>query len=479
MKRLSTLFTFSKSLIACSICVALLMLFAGCTGDHPIENKLKEEEAYIFGLETYVYGFPLVEMDLTRAVITAAPNAGEYAAPINQFTRLHSYVSPDFKNVVRISLSSLWTTGFVDLDQEPWVLTVPETHGRYYAFNFFDMWTNVFGAVGKRNTGTSPGAFLIAGPKWNGTPPANIKQVFRCPTRYTWILGQTQANGPKDFAPIIAIENQYTLTPLSVWGKPYTPPSNVPVDPNANASVTPYDQIHQMDAATFYNRLAVLMKDNPPYDYDGKALEKMKKLGIEPGQPFDINKADPAVRDGLNRAMKDGWGKLAEGTMKMKNVDGWIYTRNLGHFGTDYDLRAGVAWLGLGANQKEDTMYPSAFVDGDGHPLDYTAKYTMHFDKGQLPPTNATWSLAVYKGNFYDRNAINRNDLAPWMPLKFNSDGSIDFYLQPDSPGKDKEANWLPSPTSGPLNYSVRVYWSKEPLLDGSYHLPPIKKVQQ
>jgi hypothetical protein len=174
---------------------------------------------------------------------------------------LPRYVSPYFKNVVRISLNSLWTTGFVDLAGEPIVLSVPDTKDRYYVFSVMDMWTNVFMSVGKRTTGTAPGNFLIAGPNWQGTAPAGIKQTFRSPTRYAWLLGQTQANGPDDFAAVIAIEAEYKLTPLSAWGRPYTPPAQVPVAPSVDTSATPDDQVARMDAGTFFKRLALLMKD--------------------------------------------------------------------------------------------------------------------------------------------------------------------------------------------------------------------------
>jgi hypothetical protein len=161
---------------------------------------------------------------------------------------------------------------------------------------------------------------------------------------------------------------------------------------------------------------------------------------------------------------------------KIKNVNGWIQPANLGRYGTDYETRAGIAFMGLGADQQEDTVYPTAYVDGDGKPLDSANKYVMHYDKGTLQPTNASWSISQYKGNFYEVNALNRYVIAPWMPLKFNKDGSLDIYLQADSPGKDKESNWLPTPP-GAFNITIRNYWPKEDALNGNYKNPPIKKV--
>jgi hypothetical protein len=444
-----------------------------------LREDSREEVANILGLLGYVYGYPLVIMDITRQVLTAAPapNSEGTAAPINQFAKMPHYVSPDFKNVVRISLNSLWSTGFLDLDKEPIVLSVPDAKDRYYVMSMMEMWTNVFGSIGKRTTGTAPGNFLIVGPNWEGAAPADIKQTFRSPTRYAWVLGQTQANGPDDFAAVIAIQNEYKFMPLSAWGKPYTPPANVAVDASVDVNTTPVDQVARMDAGTFFKRLALLMKENPPAAADKRALEELKLLGVEPGKDFDISKIDPAVARGLQRAVKEVPAKMQEGVSKMKTVNGWMDPTNLGRYGTDYDTRAGIAWLGLGADMKEDTIYPTAYVDGEGKPLDSANKYVMHYEKGELPPTNGTWSVSQYQGNFYVRNALNRYAIAPWMPLKFNADGSLDIYLQAQSPGPDKEANWLPTP-SGLFNVTIRNYWPRKEAFDGTYKNPPIKRVQ-
>jgi hypothetical protein len=447
-------------------------------GLHNLKEDVREELAYVFGLLSYVYGYPLVIMDVTRQVLTAAPapNSEGTAAPINQFAKMPHYVSPDFKNVVRISLNSLWSTAWLDLEQEPIVLSVPDTKGRYYVMSVMNMWTDVFGSAGKRTTGTARGNFVIAGPKWQGRAPAGVKETYRSSTRFAWILGQTQVNGPDDFAAVNAIQAGYRLTPLSAWGKPYSPPTAVPVAGTVDTHVTPVDQVAGMDAGTFFKRLALLMKENPPNAADGRALEELKLLGIEPGKDFDIGKVDPAVARGLQRAVKEVPSKMQEGVSKMKTVNGWIQPTNLGRYGTDYDTRAGIAWLGLGADMQEDTIYPTAYVDGDGKLLDSANKYVMHYEKGQFQPTNATWSISQYQGNFYVRNALNRYVIAPWMPLKFNTDGSLNVYLQAESPGPDKEANWLPTPP-GVFNVTIRNYWPKRPALDGTYKNPPITKV--
>jgi hypothetical protein len=241
--------------------------------------------------------------------------------------------------------------------------------------------------------------------------------------------------------------------------------------------MTPYDQVARMDAGTFFNRLARVMAENPPYAADGPALQKLEKLGIEPGSPFDIRKVDPGIAGGLEKAVKEALIKIQESLANLKNVNGWLQPPSVGRHGTDYETRAGIAMVGLGADMPEDTIYPTSYVDADGNALDGANKYVMHYEKGALPPTNATWSVSQYKGNFYERNALDRYAIAPWMPLRFNPDGSLDIYLQAESPGKDREANWLPTPP-GQFNLTIRNYWPKEAALDGSYKNPPVKKVK-
>jgi hypothetical protein len=172
--------------------------------------------------------------------------------------------------------------------------------------------------------------------------------------------------------------------------------------------------------------------------------------------------------------------KLQEGVKKLKTENGWIVIpKDFASYGTDYSTRAGIALIGLGGIRPDDVVYPTAFMDGDDKPLDGANRYVLHFDKGRMPPTNATWSLSMYDPEgYYVPNAINRYNLAMWMPLRFNPDGSLDLYIQATSPGADKETNWLPAPASGPFSLTVRNYWPKKVVLDGTYTVPPVKKVQ-
>ena len=454
------------------ICAALIAAAGGWWA-------LKEGLPWLHGIQAYIYGFPLIMMDLTKEVSTAVPTAGEISAPVNQFSVMTHYPDASFRAVARTGLDTLFAVAWADLQKEPLVLSVPDTKGRYYVIALFDYWSNVFGSIGKRTTGTGATNFLIAGPGWQGTPPAGVQQVFHSPTRFVWVNGQMQANGPADYAEVNALQKQYKLTPFSAWGRPYSPPAEVAVPAGMDTKTPPLDQVQKMDAAAYFGRLARLMKDNPPAAADGPLVGKLKTLAIQPGKDLDLNTIPPNIARGLRRAM-DAFALLEKGVKKLKTENGWIVMpKDMGNYGADYMTRAGIALVGLGAIQPPDVTYPTAFLDGEGKPLDAANRYLLHFDKGQTPPTKATWSVSMYDPQgFYVPNAINRYNLAAWMPLKYNSDGSLDLYIQATSPGADKEANWLPAPASGPFNLTVRDYWPTETVLDGTWKLPGIRIAQ-
>ena len=205
----------------------------------------------------------------------------------------------------------------------------------------------------------------------------------------------------------------------------------------------------------------------------------LAKIGVVPGQDFDPGKLDPAAAKGLEKSVQVALEKLqAAAKTAGKPVNGWqIPPTKLGEFGTDYGFRAVVALIGLGANLPADAIYPNAFIDGDGKPLSGANRYVVHFDKGQTPPANAFWSLTMYNAqSFFAENPINRYNIAAWMPLKYNKDGSLDVYVQKDSPGKDKEANWLPAAAQD-FSITMRVYWPKPAMLDSTWMPPPVKRV--
>lgn len=431
--------------------------------------------------DAYVFGYPLLLAEATRAKQTNVSHPQDpQLAPMNQFSQNKTFPDATFIDVVSPNADTLYSTAWLDLGKEPIVLSVPDTHGRYYLMPMLDAWTNVFVSPGKRTTGTGKANFVITGPQWSGTLPSGLKEI-KAPTDIIMVAGRTQANGKSDFAAVNAIQTQYQLTPLSVWGKPYTPPADVATDPGVDMKTPPIEAVASMDASTFLSKLAVLMKNNPPSAADAPMVAKLASMGVVPGQSFDINKNGADTAKAITDGVADGKKRVIElghnpGNARMAN--GWmIIAKDIGNYETNYDARAGVAWVGFGANIPQDAIYPLSRVDSDGNPLNGTNKYVIHFDKGQTPPVNAFWSLTMYNAKqAFVANPINRYAIGDRDKLKPNPDGSIDVYLQHDSPGKDKEANWLPA-DAGSFNVILRMYWPKESALSGAWIPPAIKKI--
>lgn len=438
-------------------------------------STAKEQAAMQAGAQAVIYGMPLVLMDITMKKTTNVVPGHLLAKPVNQFTHLRAFPTAAFKDVVRANVDTLYSSAFLDLAKEPLVLSVPGTHGRYYLLPMLDAWTNVFATPGSRTTGTQAGSFLITGPNWSGTVPPGLQQL-RSPTNMVWILGRTQTNGPEDYAAVHGIQDGYTLVPLSAWGRPYTAPAGT-ADPTVDMETPPIEQLRHMTATQFFNTLARLLEANPPPASEASILEKLAKIGIKPGQSFDPAALDTEVAHGLEQSVPAAFAKLEEAQKRMGTpVNGWhIPPQNLGNFGTDYGTRALIAWMAFGANLPADAVYPTTYVDSANKLLSGANRYTLHFDKGMAPPVNAFWSVTMYDAqSFFVDNPIKRYAISSWMPLTRNSDGSIDLYIQHESPGKLKEANWLPAP-EGNFNVTLRMYWPKDKspsINDGSW-LPP------
>jgi len=438
-----------------------------------------EQEAYEIGVETYVYFYPLVLMDLTRRQLTNI-EAGKMAGrgPMNTFSHVRAYPTAEFREVVRPNFDTLYSLAWLDLTKEPMVVSASDTAGRYYMLPMLDMWTDVFAVPGKRTSGTKAGNFAVVPPAWEGKLPAGVEKI-QSPTSYVWIIGRTQTNGPKDYDAVHKVQEGYTITPLSQWGK--TPkPVKAKIDPAVDMKTPPLDQVNKMPATTYFKYAAELMKLHLPHVTDWSTVARLKRIGIEPGKRFNYEKLDPAVRRALDKAATDGLkGMYAKIPTVARVVNGWsMNTDTMGVYGDFYLKRAIVAMLGLGANQPDDAVYPLNIADADGKPLVGEHNYVLHFNKEELPPVDAFWSVTMYdEAGFQVANPINRFAIGDRDELKYNADGSLDLYLQHESPGSEKESNWLPSPTIGKLGVTMRLYAPKAQISDGRWNPPSIRQV--
>jgi hypothetical protein len=276
-----------------------------------------------------------------------------------------------------------------------------------------------------------------------------------------------------------ALQDEFKLVPLSAYGKPYTPPAGK-VDPSIDMKTAVREQVNRMDALAYFNLLAQLMKANPPSPADAPALAKFAKIGLVPGQDFDASKLRADFAKRIPEIAFDRIMIQFKINKDVKDINGWGFTTKTGLYGTDYLMRALVTAIGLGANRPQDAVYPTSQKDGDDKTYDGANKYVMRFPKGQTPPVEGFWSLTMYDGSyFFVANPINRYSISPRQNLKTNPDGSTDLYIQKDSPGPDKESNWLPAP-AGKFILMLRMYWPDESapsIIDGTWTIPPVKKV--
>jgi hypothetical protein len=443
-----------------------------------IDPVLSEQQAHDLAADAYVYGYPLVLLDVTRQLGTNVPKPEENAAPMNQLGHKRKFPDDTFTTVVSPNADTLYSFAFLDLSKEPMVLSVPEMGKRYYLMEMLDAWTNVFSCPGTRTTGNGKGEFAVTGPRWAGQLPAGVKQI-KSPTNTAWLIGRTQTNGKEDYEAVHAIQDKYKLTPLSAFGKAYTPPDNVPVSQGVDLKKPPVEQVAKMDASTFFSRLNALLQVNPPTAADAEAVNRFAAIGVVPGGIFDLKALDAAIVRSLERGAREGLSRIMGEAKKPqgKIVNGWEVMTNVGSYGTDYLWRAVVALIGLGANLPEDAIYPRAMKDIDGKPLMGTKGYVVEFDKGQLPPVNAFWSITMYNSQqFFVKNPIQRFAIGDRDKLKMNDDGSLTLYVQNESPGKDKESNWLPAPTDS-FNLFMRLYWPRDEIVEGIWKMPPVRRI--
>jgi hypothetical protein len=441
-------------------------------------------EAQQTATDAYVYGYSLITTEVTRVQMSNVPKVEGLTAPMGQFINVPRYPPADYRGVSAPNADTLYSIAWIDL-AEPQVFSHPDMGDRFYLFEMTDLWMIDFEAPGKRTAGGKAANYLITGPGWKGTVPAGMKQI-PVATRYMVILGRTYADGTEqDYKAVNALQAQYKVTPLSAWGKPYTPVAP-PVNPNPGFSMTdkPQPLILAMGTERYFNLMTKLMAEAaPPAAEDAPMLARMARIGIVPGKPFEMSKLDAAVQAELKDLPQIALRKIEANRNNMgKIVNGWTVTTGLGIYGTDYLKRATVAAFGWPANRQEDAVYPYTEVDSTGQKLTGANKYTLTFAKDATPPVHGFWSITMYQidqGWWFVANPLNKFTVSPRDNPKPNADGSLTLYFQNESPGKDKEANWLPAP-KGDFLPMLRMYWPKQTspsIIDGSWTVPAVVKV--
>ncbi|OZI31823.1 hypothetical protein CAL29_28575 [Bordetella genomosp. 10] len=443
------------------------------------------QELHDIAVDAYVYAYPMVLMELTRRNATNVQTPLDGRAPMNMFGHKTAFPDARTPDVHWPSTDTLYSSMWYDVSREPLIVRVPDAGNRYYFLSLLDMWTDVYASRGTRTVGNRPQAFAIVGPYWQGTLPPGVEGV-RSPTSTGWVLGHVQTNGPADYAAVNQFQSGLVTQPLSTVspaygqqaGRTYMPVTGN-VDPNLNTQTPPADLVASMDAATFWGIFAEAVRNNPPHANDYPMLDRLRRIGVGTGQPLVYSRLDPAVQQALAQAGPEAGRRIADYLSGLGDgYNGWnTVSEGIGTYGTDYLRRAAIAYAGLGAGVPEDVMYPVTSIDSKGRALDGDEDYVLHFDKGQLPPVNAFWSLVVYGPNqtFVD-NQANKYAIHSTDALKYNADGSLDIYIRQKAPGRDKQSNWLPTPKSGPFMMNMRLYWPRSTALDGSWAPPPVQR---
>lgn len=451
------------------------------TAAQPKTASLSTTEAYDIGLESYVYFYSLLSMEITRRqCINLDSGIKPGSGPSNYFSHVRAYPGADFRAVVRPNFDTLYSITWFDLASEPIVLSIPDSKGRYYLMPILDMFSDVFASPGWRTSGTGEQHLAICGPGWSGKLPSGVERIDS-PTKHAWLVGRTKTDGPDDYASVHQFQDGLKLTALSQFGSSVT--SSIPKvtsDSSVDMKTPPLEQVNQMSADKYFSLAAELLKEHAPHVTDWSILSRMKKIGIIPGQSFDMNALSPENQKAVAKGASDALKLMVEKLQTLgRRVNGWnMNTDTMGVYGNYYLKRAIVAMVGLGANQPEDAVYPLNVLDADGEPLNGATNYVLHFNKEELPPVDAFWSLTMYdKDGFQAANVLNRFAVSSWMPFSYNADGSLDLYMQNKNPGPDKEANWLPAPLCQ-LGVTLRLYAPKNEVLTGVWNPPAIKKAK-
>ncbi|WP_135459770.1 DUF1254 domain-containing protein [Mycobacterium sp. DL99] len=453
---------------------------AGCSGDDGSDDRgeVSLEQIREIAKQAYIYGYPMVDNYRIQHSYFVNHTSPQYVGGWNETHSDSRVYTPADTTVQTPNSDTPYSMLGADLRAEPLVLTVPPIEkDRYFSIQFIDAYTYNFAYAGSRTTGNGGGKFLLAGPGWTGEKPAGVDEVLHADSDFVLAVYRTQLFGPDDINNVKAIQAGYTVQPLSGFLKQQPPAAAPKVD-----FVAPLSIDEQKGSPKFFEELNFVLKYVPVLDSEKDLRAKFASIGIGSDGDFNAEKLSPQQRDAFQGAITDAWkefdglqAKVADGKVTSGDLFG---TREI--LGDNYLYRMAGAVIGIYGNTKAEAMYPIFATDSTGAPLDGANNYTYRFAPGQLPPVKAFWSLTMYRmpQSLLVANPINRYLInSPMLPsLKADPDGGYTIYIQNQSPGPDKESNWLPS-SEGAFQVVERLYWPEEAALNGTWQAPKPEKV--
>ena len=419
-------------------------------------------EIRVIAEEGFIYGLPIVMNYAVMYEYSVDKGNPQFKAPFNQIKNEARVYTYEDTAVITPNSDTPYSMLFMDLRAEPMVLSVPAVEKpRYYSVMLCDGNTFNYGYIGSRATGPEPGDYLVVGPDWKGETPARIKQMFRSSTQFSLAIYRTQLFNAADMPNVVKIQSGYKVQPLSAFlGQPAPPAAPAVNFPKIN---------NEMVKAGFFEYLDFALQFAAAAPEEKTIRAKLASIGIGTGKRFDRKTLSRDQMAAMGEGMKAGEAKVVEAIKNIgTKINGWniaSITGDRAFFNGDWLKRAAAAQAGIYGNDAVEAMYPLITTLPNGEPLDGSKhNYTLTFPAGQYPPVNAFWSVTMYDGKtqLLIKNPINRYLLnSPMLPeMKKNADGSLTLYIQKDSPGADKESNWLPAP-NGPVYMVMRLYWPK------------------
>jgi hypothetical protein len=439
----------------------------------PLRLSVTRKEIQRVAEDVYIYGYPLLLMDITRRRETAVSHPGLRNAPINQFAHGRFPSAPHDKDVGHPHADCLRSSAWLDLGKEPLVLSLPQTE-RYFLLSFWSAWYEIFGTAGLRNF-PEESRLVLVGPHYSEKLPDDMKAIV-APTETVWIDACFEVDGPEDIQPVYSVQDQLRLVPLGQWGTVVSPRST-PFPIGIDQKATPQEELARFDARTFYTRLARLLQRNPGHDCDARVIEEFSRIGFFTGREYNFDTLPATVVNAMNCAVPVAQERIASGEKNAgtrRSVNTWWLHTQPGLYQMNYLERAVAARTSIDGSLVEDVMCFHTTLDSGGEPLRGSNRYIINFRPDCTPPVNAFWSITLYDSSKHlFPNYIHRYVIRDRDRLRLEPDSSLSILIQNEWPGTARDSNWLPAPKDT-FNLALRMYWPKPVALSGEWRPPAL-----